>query len=160
MNHFFLYHRQITSGTQKRIYNPDPSVWVDQSPPRGTQLPTQVATPASPDGHQYDNERALMAHTLLLSNDLDSRSLIVFSDPTFDGKPYSCSACNYRCKQKSHIVQHVRIHTGEKPFKCSFCDLRSSRQANINKHERQKHLRQLQVSLPEMIPIEAIASKE
>ncbi|CAH2232308.1 jg23150 [Pararge aegeria aegeria] len=51
-------------------------------------------------------------------------------------KPYSCSFCDYKCKDKYYLKLHVRIHTGEKPFSCTFCDYKCARSPVLQVHMR------------------------
>ncbi|NXS23132.1 ZNF22 protein, partial [Mystacornis crossleyi] len=31
-------------------------------------------------------------------------------------KPFSCTKCGKRFRQRSHLIQHQRMHTGERPY--------------------------------------------
>ncbi|XP_076438559.1 uncharacterized protein LOC143277565 [Babylonia areolata] len=49
-------------------------------------------------------------------------------------KPYQCGVCFRWFGCKSHVVEHMRTHTGEKPFKCPLCHKRFSQKSNIHQH--------------------------
>ncbi|XP_034050128.1 gastrula zinc finger protein XlCGF57.1-like [Thalassophryne amazonica] len=49
-------------------------------------------------------------------------------------KPFGCSECATRFGQKSNLIKHLRIHTGEKPFDCSECGKRFGQKSNLIKH--------------------------
>ncbi|OAD54282.1 hypothetical protein WN48_08115 [Eufriesea mexicana] len=39
-------------------------------------------------------------------------------------KPHQCQQCLKSFSSNHQLVQHIRVHTGEKPYKCSYCDRR------------------------------------
>ncbi|WAR17456.1 ZN182-like protein [Mya arenaria] len=45
-----------------------------------------------------------------------------------------CTLCDKPMQSPSHLVRHMRIHTGEKPFKCEYCDYSSSRKDHLRRH--------------------------
>ncbi|KAG9341845.1 hypothetical protein JZ751_018569 [Albula glossodonta] len=69
----------------------------------------------------------------------DSSGLLVDSfERTYDGK-LKCRYCNYASKGTARLIEHIRIHTGEKPYKCELCSFRCSDRSNLSHHRRRRH---------------------
>ncbi|MPC10339.1 Chorion transcription factor Cf2 [Portunus trituberculatus] len=51
-------------------------------------------------------------------------------------KPFTCPFCPYCATKKDKLIQHIRTHTGEKPFSCPHCPFRSSTKHTLNNHVR------------------------
>lgn len=56
-----------------------------------------------------------------------------------DGKDFQCDVCGFASVQLKKIIQHRRMHTGEKPHLCPHCTYRSSRRDNLRSHVRRMH---------------------
>lgn len=50
------------------------------------------------------------------------------------GRMYACNQCDYKAPRKIDLVEHERIHTGERPFACEECGLTFRRQYHWRKH--------------------------
>ncbi|XP_061821310.1 zinc finger Y-chromosomal protein 1-like [Nerophis lumbriciformis] len=50
-----------------------------------------------------------------------------------------CDVCGQVMKNKSSLIRHSFIHTGEKPFACHLCELRFNRRDNLRHHLSHVH---------------------
>ena len=51
-------------------------------------------------------------------------------------KPFSCTQCDYSCREASKLKIHLRTHSGEKPFKCDQCDYSCAQSGTLKRHRR------------------------
>ncbi|XP_053646912.1 uncharacterized protein [Cherax quadricarinatus] len=58
------------------------------------------------------------------------------------GKFYRCDICKFQTVQLKKLIQHRRMHTGEKPHLCPFCPYRAARRDNLRSHVRRMHKRE------------------
>ncbi|XP_073536944.1 uncharacterized protein [Phyllobates terribilis] len=56
--------------------------------------------------------------------------------PLKEEKPYACSECGNCFNEKSHVIEHQRIHTGEKPYSCSECWKCFTKKSSLVAHQR------------------------
>ncbi|XP_006821727.1 uncharacterized protein LOC102809693 [Saccoglossus kowalevskii] len=54
-------------------------------------------------------------------------------------RPFKCTLCPQAFKQKGHLVQHLRIHTGTKPYRCELCGYASTIRGNLTAHTKLRH---------------------
>ncbi|KAM8720808.1 hypothetical protein ACLKA7_006796 [Drosophila subpalustris] len=55
---------------------------------------------------------------------------------------FTCSFCGKVCARRAALVEHERIHTGERPIKCDLCDARFAQRANWRSHIKATHLKE------------------
>ncbi|XP_069835621.1 oocyte zinc finger protein XlCOF7.1-like [Dendropsophus ebraccatus] len=51
-------------------------------------------------------------------------------------KSYSCLECGRNFTKKSHLVEHKKIHTGEKLYSCSECGKSFTKKSNLVQHQK------------------------
>ena len=52
---------------------------------------------------------------------------------------FVCATCNKSFHQRSNVLAHIRVHTGEKPFSCDICRLRFAQKSNMTRHRSTQH---------------------
>ena len=56
-----------------------------------------------------------------------------------DQRPHQCDECKKAFKHKHHLVEHRRLHTGEKPFECKQCFKRFSHSGSYSQHVNHRY---------------------
>ncbi|XP_059468849.1 zinc finger protein 180-like [Neocloeon triangulifer] len=51
-------------------------------------------------------------------------------------RPYPCTVCNKTFARKEHLIRHTTCHTGEKMHECDVCTKSFSRRDNLLKHRK------------------------
>ena len=54
---------------------------------------------------------------------------------------HACAICGRQCAQPSKLIEHIRVHTGERPYKCDTCGVCFAANSNLRKHQLVLHSR-------------------
>mmetsp|Transcript_5303 Transcript_5303/g.10546 ORF Transcript_5303/g.10546 Transcript_5303/m.10546 type:complete len:498 (-) Transcript_5303:319-1812(-) len=59
--------------------------------------------------------------------------------PRRAARRFTCLYCGKIFKERSNVVAHIRVHTGEKPYKCGECGWSFAQKSNLKRHVRSHH---------------------
>lgn len=95
--------------------------------------PSPIINQESPNCEQIrDMSESTKSQTIKLpSQRITPEKRRLSSDTT---QRYKCEECDKNFKKKSHLDEHMLIHSGEKPFKCEKCGWSFRRKDKMKKH--------------------------
>ncbi|XP_046899831.1 zinc finger protein 629-like isoform X2 [Hypomesus transpacificus] len=105
--------------------------------PSGDSQPLSVVAPDCPAAQSLEEEHG---GVLLLQNRTQNNEAL-----PRDNRPqgshrvktrHQCQQCNRTFTSESHLISHMRTHTGEKPFQCQQCNKCFSLKGNLLQHIR------------------------
>lgn len=110
---------------------------MDPSPPE-MSLPLGEAPDVQMDGLERTSDGKYKCNYCSYSNKGMTRLVEHIRIHTGE-KPHRCQLCPFASAYERHLEAHMRSHTGEKPYKCDQCAFRCSDRSNLSHHRRRRH---------------------
>ncbi|KAM8826341.1 uncharacterized protein ACB058_019673 [Synchiropus picturatus] len=103
------------------------SFWIDQDPEPMQDLDPNIKEmiSSSPSAPTADTNEPPVPFMLYQTFDTEEGR----------DKPYTCSVCEKRFNNCSHLVAHIRTHTGERPYRCEICSKTFVTTSGLNRHQ-------------------------
>mmetsp|Transcript_73 Transcript_73/g.116 ORF Transcript_73/g.116 Transcript_73/m.116 type:complete len:466 (-) Transcript_73:332-1729(-) len=103
-----------------------------ESPSSSSYLPSATTSYSAAEYPRKRNSRALEPPGIE-----NMYKIIIFEDEAGRKiKRHQCCFCSKIFAQRSNMVVHIRVHTGEKPFACYICSRAFAQKSNLKRHMR------------------------
>lgn len=70
-----------------------------------------------------------------IESDTTGSSIIIYNKPK---KPVQCDICLETFSSSGYLIQHKRIHSGDKPYTCVKCNAAFTFKSNLRAHQKKK----------------------
>uniref|UniRef100_A0A452TB98 Zinc finger protein 547 n=1 Tax=Ursus maritimus TaxID=29073 RepID=A0A452TB98_URSMA len=125
-------------GSQVRTPKPAPSIQKSHSGLLQLQLPRVVGKPHwdTASGEAFQNEQNYYKCTQC-EKTFSHKHILVDHEKIHTGeKPFECNQCGKGFLRLSQLVGHQKIHTGERPYGCSECGKFFRNRSTLIRHQR------------------------
>ncbi|XP_047478311.1 zinc finger and BTB domain-containing protein 7A-like isoform X29 [Penaeus chinensis] len=111
--------------------------WLGSSDMSGGFSSENYGGESSQDVHQSQQSGPHAQPRMIVGNcSLRTDSSEATGTSIISGKTYPCPYCTYLTANYTHLMRHVRTHTGEKPYACPHCPFRATQKDNLKRHIR------------------------
>ncbi|XP_059155479.1 zinc finger protein 271-like [Physella acuta] len=108
----------------------------DPPPIQPNPSPMHVSTPQASPLLQTKSNKAVHSCTYCGLVLSSANALLEHKRIHTGDRPFSCHICNKSFTQKAHLNIHKRTHTGEKPYACHVCHKRFAQSSHLSSHKR------------------------
>ena len=98
--------------------------------------PMKLTVERKPPSLDLPAKEQLLTREFIHTKDASSHISNRPTDEKRTKKPFKCKECSSEFRSNSHLVLHVRTHTGERPYICCICKASFSQSSHLKVHMR------------------------